>query len=317
MMIRLIAIPIAIVIACAGEPADARKAANDPARFLCANLKIACSKRPAKPKRDKKPVRKTAKAPAKPLAKPVAEAPKPAPVKPVPKPEPRVELQPSQPEQKQAVVAPTKPVQKPAGGGEVVPAPREGPPPADNGAACRADLVQLGADMEIPQGFEPGQGCSVANPVLLKSLRTRTGSVALPGRPILNCAFAKRFVTWLDDVAAPIVAAHEDAALAALSTGTGFQCRGRNGEPAAKMSEHAFGNAIDIDGLVVGGRKRIEIAAVSDSTNPAYRLLMALRISACGYFTTVLGPGSNAAHASHYHFDLGIHGKSGNYRICE
>ena len=44
---------------------------------------------------------------------------------------------------------------------------------------------------------------------------------------------------------------------------------------------------------------------------------MALRISACGYFTTVLGPGANAAHAEHYHFDLGLHGKSGNYRICE
>jgi hypothetical protein len=42
-----------------------------------------------------------------------------------------------------------------------------------------------------------------------------------------------------------------------------------------------------------------------------------LRTSACGYFTTVLGPGADAAHASHYHFDLGVHGKSGNYRICK
>jgi hypothetical protein len=31
----------------------------------------------------------------------------------------------------------------------------------------------------------------------------------------------------------------------------------------------------------------------------------------------VLGPGSNAAHESHFHFDLGKHGNSGNYRICE
>ena len=46
-------------------------------------------------------------------------------------------------------------------------------------------------------------------------------------------------------------------------------------------------------------------------------VLSALRTSACGYFTTVLGPGSNAAHANHLHFDLGQHGKSGTYRICE
>jgi hypothetical protein len=35
------------------------------------------------------------------------------------------------------------------------------------------------------------------------------------------------------------------------------------------------------------------------------------------YFTTILGPGSNASHADHLHFDLGLHGKTANYRICE
>ena len=42
-----------------------------------------------------------------------------------------------------------------------------------------------------------------------------------------------------------------------------------------------------------------------------------LRTSACGYFTTVLGPGSNEAHKNHLHFDLALHGKSDNYRICQ
>ena len=56
---------------------------------------------------------------------------------------------------------------------------------------------------------------------------------------------------------------------------------------------------------------------VARTGNVESRWLMALRVSACGYFTTVLGPGANAAHAEHYHFDLGMHGKSGSYRICE
>jgi hypothetical protein len=46
-------------------------------------------------------------------------------------------------------------------------------------------------------------------------------------------------------------------------------------------------------------------------------LIRTLRTTACGYFTTILGPGSNASHADHLHFDLGLHGKTGNYRICE
>ncbi len=40
---------------------------------------------------------------------------------------------------------------------------------------------------------------------------------------------------------------------------------------------------------------------------------------ACGYFTTVLGPGSNAFHYNHYHLDLAMHGSTsrGLRRICK
>ena len=46
-------------------------------------------------------------------------------------------------------------------------------------------------------------------------------------------------------------------------------------------------------------------------------LMKTLRTTACGYFTTILGPGSNDAHKEHFHFDIGLHGASANYRICE
>jgi hypothetical protein len=140
--------------------------------------------------------------------------------------------------------------------------------------------------------------------------------VNLTEEPLLNCAFAHRFTTWLSDIAAPVVAAMAPARLESLVTGPGYECRNRNGDSSGKISEHAFGNAIDIAGITLANRIRIEVPDVADPLSAHHRLLMALRLSACGYFTTVLGPGFNAAHASHYHFDLGQHGKSGNYRIC-
>jgi len=320
-MVALRSIVVALVIGYSSGLAEARQG-PDPGRFFCANLKIGCVKKSSRPKARKRA--KTAAA-AKPVTKPPAEAVKPAPVRPRVKPEPsktepeakQIEPQPKQaePEPKLAMVTPVKPVAKPPEPAE--PSPRAGPPPADNGTACRADLERLGADIEMVPQLVADQACQISNPVAIKSLKIRGGAVALPGKPVLNCAFARQFVTWLGDVAAPVVAAHEDSALAAVSTGPGFQCRGRNGDASAKMSEHASGNAIDIDAIVLADKKRIDIVSVADAANPAYRLLMALRISACGYFTTVLGPGSNAAHATHYHFDLGIHGKSSNYRICE
>ena len=77
----------------------------------------------------------------------------------------------------------------------------------------------------------------------------------------------------------------------------------------AKISEHAFGNAIDIASFRLADKKSMAVANRRQDQDLESRWLMALRISACGYFTTVLGPGSNAAHAEHYHFDLGLHGK--------
>ena len=40
-------------------------------------------------------------------------------------------------------------------------------------------------------------------------------------------------------------------------------------------------------------------------------------MTACGYFTTVLGPGSDPAHADHLHFNSALHGATPNYRICQ
>ena len=46
-------------------------------------------------------------------------------------------------------------------------------------------------------------------------------------------------------------------------------------------------------------------------------VLATLRTAACGWFTTILGPGSDAAHATHWHLDIERHGSSDRYRICQ
>jgi hypothetical protein len=42
-----------------------------------------------------------------------------------------------------------------------------------------------------------------------------------------------------------------------------------------------------------------------------------VRQAACGWFTTVLGPGSDEAHHDHLHVDIQQHGSSDRYRICQ
>jgi hypothetical protein len=193
----------------------------------------------------------------------------------------------------------------------------EKPVPGEDFAACRDELTELGAKFSVPEMPAADGKCRVPNPVRISAIGSPVGRVDFPDGPILNCVFAKRFTTWVSDVAAPVVKARTGEALAALATGPGYECRGRNGDGTAKISEHAFGNAIDIVFFRLASKESIPVSNVIKTGNVESRWLMALRVSACGYFTTVLGPGSNAAHAEHYHFDLGLHGKSGNYKICE
>ena len=82
-----------------------------------------------------------------------------------------------------------------------------------------------------------------------------------------------------------------------------------------KLSAHAEGLAIDIAGFEFANGSTLRIGSeVGAAPDPA---LAALRTAACGWFTTILGPGSDEAHHDHLHVDIQQHGSSGNYRICQ
>ena len=196
-------------------------------------------------------------------------------------------------------------------------------PPAE--PACIAELAKV-ARMESATSPETDdEGCVIPTPVKVEAFTYRDREVKLSGAPVLHCPFALAFARWTRDVAAPLAEGELDRKLVELGTGNGFQCRRRNRAKTGKLSEHAFGNAIDIvtfrfDGE--GDEARFDVQPYEDMSAEEVGYLDAVRKSACGYFTTILGPGSNAAHADHLHFDLGRQYKDGEkrdnpYRICD
>src|SRR5262249_43083766 len=82
-----------------------------------------------------------------------------------------------------------------------------------------------------------------------------------------------------------------------------------------KLSAHAVGKAIDISGFDLSSGKFIPIKP--DGDEAMRNVVDAARTAACGWFTTVLGPGSDAAHTDHLHVDMALHGTSDRYRICQ
>ena len=87
-----------------------------------------------------------------------------------------------------------------------------------------------------------------------------------------------------------------------------------NGTPQ-NLSEHAVGNAIDIAALGFDDGSRIEIAPPGDRGDMAVAFQNAVQGAACLFFSTVLGPGSNAAHDDHLHLD--IKARRGGFRLCQ
>lgn len=182
---------------------------------------------------------------------------------------------------------------------------------------CLGALRELGADAQPIEGFGTKGGCGIDDPVKITELRVAGSTITLTGKPMMSCRFALKFADWTANVMAPMAKHHMGAALSQLQVGPGYVCRRRNNAKTGKLSEHAFGNAIDISGLKLTNGERFLIGSPKTANGPVKKFLSAARITACGYFTTVLGPGANAAHASHLHFDSGRHGKNDRYRICQ
>jgi len=139
--------------------------------------------------------------------------------------------------------------------------------------------------------------------------------VNLPDQPLLDCAFAAALADYVRLVVAPLGEAMLHAKVAAIETGPGYECRTRDRIQGAKISAHARGLAVDFVAIAFRDKRRLLIERQTGADEVAY--FRAVRTAACGWFTTVLGPGADAFHASNMHLDIEQHGASGSYRICE
>jgi hypothetical protein len=185
--------------------------------------------------------------------------------------------------------------------------------------ACLARLRAADIRFDIPTMPTASKAaCAIEGPVRLKAVTARTRAVTevrLPEEPVVSCEFAERLTAWLGHLVAPVVAGRMSADLRAVRTGPGYECRNRNGASTGKLSAHAVGKAIDISGFDLSNGRFIPIKP--DGDEAGRNVVDSVRTAACGWFTTVLGPGADAAHTDHMHVDIAPHGTSDRYRICQ
>jgi hypothetical protein len=198
---------------------------------------------------------------------------------------------------------------------------RKEPPaqaPSEGAAStCLEKLVVSGAAAEIASAPETSvEGCGIATPVRLSSITVASGDVvSLPDRPLLDCEFAAVLTDYVRLIVAPLGPAMLHTTVTGIETGPGYQCRTQDRIPGAKISAHAKGLAVDFVSIAFADKRRVLVKGQAGADEASY--FRALRTAACGWFTTVLGPGADAFHANNMHLDIERHESSGNYRICE
>ncbi len=185
--------------------------------------------------------------------------------------------------------------------------------------ACLDRLKAAGFTFEpVTPHAASNPACVIDTPVKLRGVpvASRLGAtVRLPQEPMLACRFAERFGHFISDLAAPLIAARLSFELKGVRTGPGYECRNRNRAAKGHISAHAFGIAIDVAAFELANGKAVPIKPDGDARGQG--AVSAIRTAACGWFTTVLGPGSDAAHAEHMHLDILTHGSTDRYRICQ
>lgn len=175
-----------------------------------------------------------------------------------------------------------------------------GIPPTSS--ACVSQLVEAGAAFQrVPPPDPGGLGCRIEDPVQV----TRIGETRLVPSAVLACATALKLSRFLQRPLKDEVRATMNTDIDVFHVAASFDCRGRNRQAGAKLSEHGYGRAVDLRGLTFTDGTDWSVSPRDPKdTTPAARFQRRVRALACGPFTTVLGPGSDAYHDDHFHFDL-------------
>ncbi|MFN7053984.1 extensin family protein [Hyphomonas sp.] len=164
--------------------------------------------------------------------------------------------------------------------------------------ACFTALDEAGVEYLPLEDSPPGARCALTDALTLgRSLTPYSAPLRM------TCAQTAALHMWERHIVAPAAAELLGAELARIETFGSFSCRNIAG--SGRISQHAFGNAIDISGFRLADGRAVTVLAHWEDGTAKGDFLARVHQGACGLFSVTLGPDYNAAHADHFHLDMG------------
>lgn len=180
-------------------------------------------------------------------------------------------------------------------------------------ACLSAKLVQPSSYMSRISEIDGPGSCGITYPFRATALAG--GSVGLTNRLTLACPIIPEVDAWLERTVQPAAELYLGTRVADIRAGS-YSCRPRNNQAGAKVSEHAFGNAVDVMAFRLADGREITVKNGWRGSSEEQDFLRETFVGACRLFTTVLGPGSDMFHYDHFHLDLARHNPRGDRHVC-
>jgi len=139
--------------------------------------------------------------------------------------------------------------------------------------------------------------CGIAEPVRV----TEIAGIKLINGATINCTTANAVHDWLTNSVKKELR-RKQGGLVAVKVAASYSCRTRNHKKGARLSEHSFGNAIDISEFHLA--KGAVLTVQNDWRGENSKVMRQMHRDACGPFGTVLGPNADRYHQDHFHFDV-------------
>jgi hypothetical protein len=119
----------------------------------------------------------------------------------------------------------------------------------------------------------------------------------------LACPIVSALDKWVSESVQPAALRWFNQPVVEIKQISSYSCRQMVGA-GPHISEHAFGNALDIAGFILADGRKVMVKTGWNGRPEEAGFLHDVQGAACNVFTTVLAPGYNVYHYDHIHVDL-------------
>lgn len=174
-------------------------------------------------------------------------------------------------------------------------------PVAQSPLQCHVELAREEVGFRVLEDRHFDGGCSALGAVQLTEIGTPVTNLGA-----MTCPLARQFARWVRESVQPAAGQWLDSPVRRVETFGTYSCRSVNSRAGARLSEHAFANAVDVAAFQLANGRRITVeAGWNGSDERVRRFLRTIFEGGCRRFAIGLGPDADAFHRDHFHFDMG------------